>query len=341
MSLTSDIQTSSDYKAWIEKIQSELKGKELSNYDYVWDGVHISPFEAPNPVRRVLSRKENNEWHHGCAVRVNIPDPNNELLSVLELGATALSIDIDSILSWGKVFQQIHLDWIQSEFVVHDVKSWENLSAYLSSYPSGKVSGICWVNENLQLEFFEKYQPMLPEFRFLTIQLKASNSADEIAGSLKKLLNRISIISAHCESKKILDHIAIKFEGGEDLVLNISMIRALRLLWMQSLKSAGLDAYAHEILISATVPFIKPVPTDQMIASSLIATSLVLGGTDSLFIADPDQMKPDARWGLMAQHILSEEARLHISNDPLSGSHVIERLTGVIAKKVWEQMEKK
>lgn len=341
MSLTPDIETSSDYKAWIEKIQSELKGKELSDYDYIWDGVHISPFDPPHPIRRVLSRKENNEWYHGCTVPFNVPDPNNELLSVLELGATALLIHLDSILPWGQVFQQIHLDWIQSEFVIHDLTSWEDLSAYLSSYSLGKISGICWVNENVQQDFFEKYQPTLPEFRFLTIQLKASNNADEIADSLKKLLNRISILSAHYESKAILDHIAIKFEGGEDLVLNISMIRALRLLWMQSLKSAGLDAYAYEIFISATVPFIKAVATDQMIASSLIATSLVLGGIDSLFIEDPDQMKPDARWGLMAQHIIREEARLHISNDPLSGSHVIERLTGVIAKKVWDQMEKK
>jgi methylmalonyl-CoA mutase N-terminal domain/subunit len=134
----------------------------------------------------------------------------------------------------------------------------------------------------------------------------------------------------------VLDGIAIQLTAQEDLVLNLSMVRALRLLWMQALSAAGLDEYSYEIFISAKVPRIMPLSNDQMISAGFIATSLVLGGIDALYVAPPDHKKPDHRWGLMAQHILRDEAMLNKVNDPFSGSHVIERLTEVIAKKIWE-----
>jgi len=117
--------------------------------------------------------------------------------------------------------------------------------------------------------------------------------------------------------------------------LNISFVRALRLLWIQVLDNLNVDIYRYPIHISGQVPYLYDVPSDQKIAASLMATSLVIGGIDVLFIDPDDALLPDPRWGLMAQHILKEEARLNKLPDPLAGSVVIEHLTGWIAKKVW------
>jgi hypothetical protein len=67
-----------DHKAWIEKIKSELKGKDLHLYDYVWDGIHISPFEELKPIRRRLRKKEDNDWFIGAEIDHRQTDLNTE-----------------------------------------------------------------------------------------------------------------------------------------------------------------------------------------------------------------------------------------------------------------------
>ena len=325
-----------NHDTWIEKIKSELKGKDLTSFDYTWEGEKISPFEEKLQIKRTLSRKKNNEWQIGIDIGSVHPNTNAILLKGLEYGATTFQLIINQSADWQSVFNQVHLDWISSEFQVDTLDIWSELAVYFSTYPKDELKGICWAKEELQLKLFRTYQPVLPNFKYLTIHINVLDNADHIAVQFKKLIDRIITLSDHVEPDIILSNVALKLLASEDLILNISMVRAIRLLWMQALDSMGVKPDRTDLYISATITSIKSNRSDQMISSSLMATSMIMGGVDALFIDAPDLCMTNHRWGLMAQHILRDEAYMHKVNDPLSGSNVIERLTGIIARKIWK-----
>jgi Methylmalonyl-CoA mutase len=324
-----------NHAAWIEKIKTELKGRDLHSFDYEWDGEKISPFEEKVFTKRILSHKENNAWRIGVEINETPPHLNPVLLKGLELGANTFHMHVQSAMDWKKVFKHVHLDWITSEFQLDDPLLLHELVDYLSDYPQHSIKGICWLNSEAQTELFSRYHSRLPDVNYLTFQLNVKDTGDHIARKFNYLIEQISILSETYESSRILDSVAIKITAGEDLVLNISMMRALRLVWMQVLNNFKMDPYTHHLFLSARIPRLRPVRSDQMISASLLATSMIIGGADALFIADPDSENGNNRWGLMTQHILREEAMLFKVFDPFAGSYVIERLTGLIAEKVW------
>jgi hypothetical protein len=63
------------------------------------------------------------------------------------------------------------LDWIHSEYTLVDLNSMNQLMQLLKIYPLGSIKGICWANENIQIDLFKKAQSTLPGFRFITIQI--------------------------------------------------------------------------------------------------------------------------------------------------------------------------
>jgi len=90
-----------------------------------------------------------------------------------------------------------------------------------------------------------------------------------------------------------------------------------------------------EIYIIAHVP--HHTLHDAYIRSGLIAISMILGGIDELFIESPDINGKYSRYSRMIQHILDLEANLSKVVDPLSGTHVIDYLTGLIVQRVWNE----
>lgn len=323
------------HATWIEKVKSELKGRDIHSFDYLWDGDHISPFDDFKPIHRVLGNKKDNEWIIGAYAKGDVARSNKYLLKGLELGASGILTDVVPGSDFSKLFRSIHLDWIHSEYRLHDSYSFGRLHDFLKKYPTGNIRGVFWTVYDDQVDLFQRYYPEFSGFKFLSIQLKVTDSASHIAIQFKHLLDRIGSLSEKYDQHILLSNVAIFLAAGEDIILNISFVRALRLLWIQVLDNLNVDIYRYPIHISGQVPYLYDVPSDQKIAASLMATSLVIGGIDVLFIDPDDALLPDPRWGLMAQHILKEEARLNKLPDPLAGSVVIEHLTGWIAKKVW------
>lgn len=322
------------HDAWIAKVKSELKGRELSSFDYHWDGDRISPFDDFTPVHRVLSNKKDNEWKIGVHLPEDAHASNRYLKKGLELGASSILLNVTPDNNWDSLLKDIHLDWIHAEYWLKDDHSFGTLAAHLKRYPAGSIRGVFWT-ESDQVDLFQNNYSLFPQFRFLSVIVNAADSATQIAFQFRNLIDRLSTLSEVFEQDLILSNVAVSFVAGEDLILNISLLRALRVLWIQVLHSLGIDLNLYAIQISGRVPYIYQVPGDQKIAASLMATSLVIGGVDTLFIDPVDALAPDPRWGLMTQHILKEEARLNKLPDPFAGSLVIENLTGRIAKKVW------
>lgn len=101
-----------DYSVWLEKVQAELKGKSLDQFNYMWDGVAISPFEIPasNPV--LVEGRKDNSWIIGSYVEAYGNQANADLLLALSEGAQSIFMEIGQKPDWLSLWKKVHLEWI-------------------------------------------------------------------------------------------------------------------------------------------------------------------------------------------------------------------------------------
>lgn len=321
-----------DYNSWLEKIKTELKGKPLAEFDYIWDGVPISPFEIPNISPSLVSDRKGNTWKIGSYVSASGSQANRDLLIALNEGAESLFMDIEQNPDWATLLNKVHLDWVNLNLRFVRFTELSSFVQYLKD-TGQKFHGSIQVREVSRVELLHKLKTQ-EGWRLLNYELKDLESRYPLAEIFHQLTQDIGLLSSKVDPHSLLSQVVIHFTGQNDLILNISMIRALRLLWKQLMVSAGIENAYPEIYIIAHIP--DHPNHDPFIRSSLIAASLILGGINELFIENSkDKLK--GRYGRMIQHIYTQEANLDKVVDPLSGSRVIGYLTRVIVQRVWNE----
>ncbi|MBK7372493.1 MAG: hypothetical protein IPJ09_13835 [Saprospiraceae bacterium] len=332
------IRSNVDYPTWLEKVRSELKQGDLSTYDYIWDGARISPFEEKKLFFHPTCLKAATPWHIVADINLDL-HTNKDLLESLQLGAGYIRLrgqktDYD----WNTLFQDVHLDWIGIQVDLQSSQANDALRKYLVMQKNTGLKGIWWnlpvmVNKT-QGPYFSKFSA----FKQLTFNFNHNDTAADLAAYWNHLARSIESLSLHHDPQQLISSVAIDYMPGDDLVLNICMIRAMRLLWMQLLWSAGLDDHHHPIYISA---IIKNNPDggkyDHMIRSSALAVGVLVGGVDALSIEAPERQHQNPAWGIKTQYIMREESFFQQIADPLKGSFVIEGLTKLIVEKVWAE----
>ncbi len=327
-----------DHATWLHKVKAELKSKSLESLDYIWDSERVSPFEDFRVHARLLWPQRSGMWDIHADIVWDV-DPHRQLLDALNLGAGSIGICIDNNRNWKVLLKDIHLDWIKHQWYLTNI---ERMGTFLASLPKAilpSLIGTCWIPRVDQSKAIEQYQKVLPQFKFISTRVDSDEGSRSIADSFNHIIQTIK--------KGIIEHIhqstfastAVEFIGGDDLILNISMLRALRLVWKQVLNSFDQDPNAYDLYIAAKIKNESKSGSDHMIRASLIATSVVLGGADSVSIAAQEDSDPGLGWGLKAQHIMHYESMLDKIIDPFSGSLVVERLTDMIAKKIWDQID--
>ncbi len=322
-----------DHASWLDQVRSELKGRALESFDYIWDGERISPFEEFQIKPKQLWPTRSGVWTIDAKMTWG-NQPNQQMLAVLALGATSLSLVVDDQRKWKSVFKGVHLDWLQHQWYVATPDLLEPLLQSLSKSITPVLNGVCWLPQLHQTKASLAFKHQLPKFRFITMQITATSSSADLANSWDGVIKSIKHLAETSSDGFRLPAIAIEYIGGDDLILNICMIRAMRLIWRHVLKSFDQDLDHANVYVATKVWYESKTDADHMIRASLVAASLVLGGADSVTI-DPPHAQEDYGWGIKAQHIMHYESRLDNMVDPFSGSFVVERLTDVIARKVW------
>lgn len=134
------------------------------------------------------------------------------------------------------------------------------------------------------------------------------------------------------------------FSVGTNFFMEISKIRAARMLWAQIVQAFGGNEEGQKMVIHArTSAFTKTVydPYVNMLRTTTEAFSAVVGGVDSLHVGYFDEaIRPaDAfahRISRNTQIVLQQECNLTQPVDPAGGSWYVEKLTSMVGEKAWE-----
>jgi len=138
-------------------------------------------------------------------------------------------------------------------------------------------------------------------------------------------------------------HMCFSFSVGTKFFMEISKLRAARMLWAQIVKAFGGTEEGQKMVIHArTSAFTKTVydPYVNMLRTTTEAFSAVVGGVDSLHVGYFDEAIRPAdlfarRISRNTQIVLQQECNLTQPIDPAGGSWYVEKLTSMIGEKVW------
>lgn len=200
---------------------------------------------------------------------------------------------------------------------------------------------IVWASENA------------PQLRTILIQGHPYHDAgasaiQELAYSIATAIFYIKdMLEKGLEINQIARQIKFSFSIGTNFFMEISKMRAARIVWSQVIEAFGGDEESQKMLIHArTSAYTKTVydPYVNMLRTTTESFSGVVGGIDGLHVSYFDEpIKPadefSTRISRNTQIVLQEECNLTQPIDPAGGSWYIESLTAIVAEKAWSLIQ--
>jgi methylmalonyl-CoA mutase len=171
-----------------------------------------------------------------------------------------------------------------------------------------------------------------------------ANAVQEIAAALAAGVQHIRMLTERGLSlETILDKLVFKFAIGSNFFMEMSKLRAVRLLWSKLTKAYEVEPELQKMVISAeTSKFTKTKfdPYVNLLRAGNEAFAAILGGIQYLHVSPFNEPEGNVtafsdRIARNTQLVLKEEAHLTKVVDPAGGSWYIESLTNELAEKAW------
>lgn len=360
---------SSSKADWLRKVEKDLKGKSIDALNWkVNENIELSPFAHADDLSAhyppILNGKETNAWEIGEIIRVsNDPEKSNtQALEALENGVTALCFDIPHSLSktaLSGLLKDIQHDWISTHFVISPNYAGQLVTQFLEIV-AAKQQDIQQIKGSLQIvmPLNAKVLPIptaqlaasLPNFKLATIDGTSFYEDDtNMTTELAELLHLGNAYLAKMDMK-LTKRLQFKIAIGKSYFVNISKIRAFKLLWQQILSAYGAD-WRQPVSIEGHLALssMKENQYNNMIGSTTQAMSAIIAGVDRLYVlpadakTNPNGTSFTTRIARNIQHLLSLESHLDHVVDPAAGSYHIETFTETIAEETWlkfQELEK-
>ena len=233
---------------------------------------------------------------------------NQSLLRTLESGQNGLILDFKNetwnLEALGKLFMNIRLDFVHSEFLNINSETENSVIHYLKS----NYTNLTWNNYALSQELY-----CISDENFY------SASADFIKSF---------------RGEKAFIHI----ELSGDYFRDIAKIRAFKTLLYQHRRLEGLST--HFIFIGETNLTNK---TEDQVENNILklttdAMSALIGGCEGIWIRPHDHQmdsKFSTRIARNIFHLMQEEAYIHLIHDVSSGSYFIEEYSEMVAREIY------
>ncbi len=336
--------TAMNEETWWQLIDKELKGKPLAGLD--WDiqaGLKGKP-AYHHPERNyggpLISGRISPDWSIQETIRSGEEPEAAHQLAILALSEGAQSIAFTHVdpldvptLTDGILMDVAPVFWQLNPG--SDVQIFQEVlstSAARLAHPDQLAGG--WMyGENPDSHAFLK--KIFPKWQSIAASIgPAIRPIDE----LYQLTEQIRIwFDSEVANSPAADGLVAHFEIGSSYLLEITRLRAWRIIWGHLMASYGLsaDTPCH---IQATI---HPDPSltweSSYIAATTRALSAVMGGVDYLSIIPPAFESPGFahRIAHHVQHLLKEEGHLHRVMDPLAGSYALEEVTISLAEEAW------
>lgn len=356
--------SSTNYEQWLEKVEKDLRGRALDDLQWeIEDGIQLAPFYDPerSSDTTLPSERANNNWEIGSiVVNTTLAEANKEALESLKGGVEALKFRLKKSVSAAdleRLLSQIETDYISVHFKLQGISVLEFVEQ-LIIFLEQREKSLTTFKGSLCFDPFEHPEGLktcaqllkangenFHHFRLIQLQ---DNTEVGISNTLANLLAKgaelLVQLEAHSVAKELVTkHLKLRLDLGTRFFLDLSMLRAIRLLWSNLYQVFNLENSRQPILeVGFTKASIQANPNQNMIHASTQALAAVIGGAEILFIPPASIEEKLSFYNRIArnvQHLLKMESFMDRVVDPAAGSHYIETVTQKLAEIAWEKFQ--
>ncbi len=339
---------------WLEKVKNDLKGKEISSLDWLFDeSLNYSPFFASEDYKDSThgSSKHSNQWIAGEKIEIeDFQKANSIALEALQQGMERLHFSfskLPSVDDFKLLLKDIHLEFIQLMFSSNE-ETEDSLADIFDQYlesnsaiPESIYWGFTLVSSFADpLLLINKYSNKYAQFH---VQIDCSHDSfnnlpihEQITSCLNYCHNNLKLSHDGNSVNRQFKNIEFHFAFGEKYYENIIKLRVLRKCFPEYIKiSTTCNTANHRD------------ENSNKIKISTQALSLAIGGSDIISLPYSDsEINPQGtiqsrRNSRNIHHLLKMESYLDRVADPAAGSFFFEKLTQDIISKIPSSLQYK
>lgn len=332
---------------WWKLIDKELKGKPLAALD--WD---IQPGLKGKPVYHhpeknyggpLISGRISADWSIQETIRVGEEPESAGQLAILALSEGVQSIAFTHVdpqyiptLTEGILMEMAPVFWQLKPG--SDIEIFEDIlkSRATRLPPSLEMTGGWLFGEDPDTH--ARLKKVFPKWQSVAATVgPACRPVDELC----QLTEQIRLWLDHGgPNAPSADGLIVHFEIGSSYILEITRLRAWRIIWGHLMSSYGMSINTPCQIRATIHPDPEQAWETTYIAATTRALSAALGGIDYLSVIPPAFDSPGFahRIAHHIQHLLKEEGHLNRVMDPLAGSYSIEELTITLAQEAWSRI---
>ena len=311
---------------WMEKITTDLKGKEMSSLNWEFDNdLNISPFANSEDVNnRHSDIAFDPKWE--LAEEFDVSDEavsNAEILEALSFGAETIMLVVHDVPDWSVLLKDVALEMIKTyvipdegigQAVIASIKEWLEAQG---NAPDATISvrsggGLTMDQANLRAE---------------------KSAIDVLVHTLKQGISAT-------EDGYDDEHIECVAHIGDSFFVEVARLRALKILWHNILAATSKSGPTLFVESRFAPEAMNSDVHMNMISAGSKALAAICGGSDRVLIApsDPEADLFSRRISRNIHHIFRMESKLDTIPDPVQGSWYLEKLTAQMVEAAWKQL---
>jgi methylmalonyl-CoA mutase len=372
----------SSYQEWKVKAEESLKGKKLDSLmKNTYENIVLKPLYSSEDLKESIGLPGESDYRRGIhalgyhsnpwKIAQNITyhsveDLKNILADALNKGQTALAFKVNKDLvesldmlrdSLTKAPLAITTEGLQKSLLSQLIATFDqnDISGFIAEDPISSL--ISQGNLPFSLStYFDSWVDTiklsgqsLPKLKTIFIDSTpyhngGANAVQELAVALATGVYYLQeLISRGLEVEQIFGKMIFKFQIGSNFFMELSKIRAARVLWDKIGEAYGISSEKRGIeIIAETSSFTKTLFDSHVniLRAGNEAFAAVLGGVQYLQVKAFNDLETittlSERLARNTQLILKEESHLKNIVDPAGGSWYIETLTNDLVEKAWE-----
>ena len=311
---------------WLQRINSDLKGKSISTLQSEWwPGEVRVPFHHKEdkvdppvelPAHFFTAAPLLTEWID--TRNRNETDINKEVLLALQYGAQSIILHVGKDLpSISKILENVIQDYISIS--VESDESLDGIAAYIT--PNIKTR-------------LQNGQSPLHHTSFSKYVYSMSSEGDwteQTANVLKDILDRWRILNESGFGSSFLQNCILRYTPGTDYLKQIIQTRVIHIVWQRIFTTHNIQPDpSHVYLECHILPDPQCDPDKYLIQAASSALAASLTGIHALCIHHmPDQNTAGyySRINRNISHLLHLESEMYKGIDPLAGSYSIDYYT--------------
>lgn len=366
---------------WAAQAEKALKGKSVSKLNSLtYEGITRKPIYTEVDLEGISPVDKNGSADWTVSQQLysgtSLEEINNQLLQELQKGLQAIhffvkpalnpkALEITRLEELEALLKDVHVEQVPLQVYTGSSATAfmkllkdssidkTNLHGIIGADPIGELATAGSLSEPLEQLFDEMKANLewkkLSGTRLKTIWIQAApyhnggaSSVEELAASIATAVTYLNaLMERGATVQEAASEMAFSFPVGSDFFMEVSKLRAARLLWANIVEAFGGEEEAQKMTLHATTSVFTKSNLDpyvNMLRTTTEAFSAAIGGAESINI-DSYQQGSDVfsrRIARNTHYILKEESFLSKVVDPAAGSYYVEKLTHQLAEEAWK-----